>query len=68
MNSTYDRISNVVGEHTNGRLFGKRNGELRRFVHDVEELLTSRHHLDDAHVAGLPAKLEEFAPRRGRFP
>ena len=42
MNSTYERISNAVSEQTNGRtsIFGKRNGELSRFVDDVEELLS----------------------------
>jgi ElaB/YqjD/DUF883 family membrane-anchored ribosome-binding protein len=59
MNSTYDRISNVVGEQTNGRFFGKRNSELKRFVDDVEELLTSVSHLDDADVARMRGKLED---------
>ena len=61
MNSTYDRISNAVSEQTNGRtsIFGKRNGELSRFVDDVEELLSSVSHFDDADVARLRGKLED---------
>jgi ElaB/YqjD/DUF883 family membrane-anchored ribosome-binding protein len=59
MNSTFDRISNTVNEHTSGRMFGRRSSELSRFVDDVEELLSQVSHLDNADVARLRGKVED---------
>jgi ElaB/YqjD/DUF883 family membrane-anchored ribosome-binding protein len=59
MNTTYDRVTNAVNEHTGGRIFGRRNSEMSRFVDDVEELLSQVSHLDNADVARIRGKLED---------